>query len=939
MITYRPSRRLVISATVILTLVIAVIVGLPEAARHLAISRLESSLHVSVDLEDVDINLFTGRAAIKNLVLGADPRPMLRLPAAAVEFSRLALLTGQIDLKTISLENPRVIVERLGPATYNFLEAFHASQDSNQNRRGGFVFAIQRLAIEGGEVSFIDHTQEPDYQVTHSSLDLTAGPISSLPDTELTPTRFSAGVKIADGVVKVAGSTTLFGETLETQLKADLANVELAKFSVYLPYSGRLNLERALLAGQAQYALSSRQGKPVKHLLNGTLTIGRIMLLPAPDTAPIMQLGSVSAREIHVDLLQSQAQIGALVLDQPYVLLKRDSSGFNFSQFAPADDAESAGADPDGAARPMPLVIKQLIAEQGRIDFVDQTVSPVVEAAVQSLALTANDVAVLPEFATGQINAEGQWGSGSLTLAGDIENQALQGKFSLSGKRLPYAPLRGYVDQIFNSARSSGDYVNGELKIAFAPDNTGEIVTSISGNLQGHNMALQFSGANEPVLTTNRLGVDLKNIRVAENARFDIAQIALTGANLRVVRGKDGGLNLTRLWSAPEQEGSSPARQEKKETSVAIHSVTVNESAIAVLDRSVSPNYTTTVSKLRGTLSRFLPGTKRAELELEGILGDDAILRLGGWFTPFSEKPLAQLQGTIRSYALPPLNPYATAYISHRIRQGQITTEIDYTLKGDEIQATADIVLRDLGVGEKTGDEFAQRVGIPLELAVALLQDINGVIRLRLAMDSESGPRLNIGELIWRAVRNAIVRAITAPFRLVGNVLTLGGRIGALHIEPVTFRPGTRELEPAGQKQLDQLATLLKEKPKMELNLIGHVTQSELDALTKKKFWERIQSAEGKGYEEALIQVYRQLGGITRPTTPLAPIAEESLEKFVMDRLGFSDEELRRLATDRAKIVQRELQERGIDAQRLSASADEQPLKNNDPGVHIDIVA
>jgi uncharacterized protein involved in outer membrane biogenesis len=943
---YRPSRRLLISGALVAALSAAGIALLPEVSRRLAINRLESVFTVPVKIQDVDLNLFTGRAAIENLAVGGadNPRPILNIPAASIDFSPLGLLTGQIDLNSIVLQSPTLFLERLGPATYNVLKAVDFTKESPKagGRSGGVSFAMERLEIRGGEVVFIDHTQEPDYKVTFSSLDLTAGPIASLPGAEVTPTNFTAAVQIAGGTVKVAGSSTLFGTRRQTQMTAGVANVQLANFSAYLPYGTRLNLDKSSLNAEAKYVLAYGEGKASGHYIDATARIGSIALLPAAGDQPIAQVAGLTARDVHLDLLKNQGQIGAIVLREPYLLLMRDSSGLNLQQFMPSGGTAAAtGAQTEGASGAMRLLVEQLMVESGRVEFIDHTVTPAVETTLQSLTLTASDVLLLPQFASGQIKAEGQLGNGSLNLSGNIDNEPLRGEFALTGKQLPYEPLRGYIDQIFTSANSSGDYVNGELKIAFEPEKEGDIVTSLAGTVEGHNMALRFPAVDEPFLTTARLGVDLRNIRIDENVLFDIAQISFTGANLRVVRGKDGRLNLTQLWSGEEEERSGAAQEQKKdgETTLAIHAITVNESVIAIRDHSVSPNYTTRIARLNGKVVDLLPSAKRAELKFAGTLGDSATVTATGWFTPFSEKPYVRIEAAIRSYALPPLNPYATEYISHRIRQGQITTEIDYTLKGDELQASAEIVLRDLRVGERTGDQFAQQIGIPLELAVALLQDISGAIRLQVAITSETGPRLNIGNLIWTAVRNAIVKALTAPFRLVGNILSFGGRIGGIRIEPVAFEPGTRELRPESQRQIEELADLLKEKPKLELKLSGNVSQSEMDALKKKEFWERIQNAKGRGYEEALIQVYRDLGGITQPATPLTPVAEQSLEKFVMERLEVADEEIRRLANDRAEIVERELQERGIDPQRLSRSGNESLVAGETPLVQIEIVS
>jgi uncharacterized protein involved in outer membrane biogenesis len=123
----------------------------------------------------------------------------------SIDFSRSALLTADIDLHEIALRRPSFVVERLEPETYNILKALRVEEKSPDNEAGGFSFAIERFVIDSGSVVFVDHTQDPDYEVTFSSLDVTAGPIATLLHEAMTPTCFTAGVQVAGGVVNVEG--------------------------------------------------------------------------------------------------------------------------------------------------------------------------------------------------------------------------------------------------------------------------------------------------------------------------------------------------------------------------------------------------------------------------------------------------------------------------------------------------------------------------------------------------------------------------------------------------------------------------------------------------------------------------------------------------------------------------------------------------------------
>jgi hypothetical protein len=413
------------------------------------------------------------------------------------------------------------------------------------------------------------------------------------------------------------------------------------------------------------------------------------------------------------------------------------------------------------------------------------------------------------------------------------------------------------------------------------------------------------------------------------------------------VRNQAGNLNVSRLWSADDQQNAQTKKDESKpqdsdeqtETSVAIRLISVEEGNIAILDRSVSPNYDTRLTAVSGKVTDLRPKAERAELKLNGVLGESAKLSLTGWFTPYAEKSNMQLEGTIRSYALPPLNPYATEYVSHRIQRGQITMDVKYTMEEGKVKAVADVVLRQVRVGERTGDEFVRRIGIPLELAVALLEDINGVIDLRFAITDESGFKVNIASLIWEAVRNAVVRAITAPFRLVGNILTLGGRVGEIRIDPIPFEPGTREISSHAAQQITKLAELLNDKPRLDLKIFGGASRAEIESLKQKKFWEMLETTQINDYQEALIELYGNMGGSNKPAAPLEPETEESLERYVLEQINIKEEDLRELGRMRAEIVKQQLVEGGVDPERLSALAPENITSDPKAAVEIQLVS
>jgi len=116
---YRPSRRLIIATSIIVTAAVTFVLLLPEIARRVTLSRIENVITVPVTIADVDLNLFTGRARFEKLLIGDPAHPIARLPELTLRFSSIALLSGRIDVEQLILRNPALSFERIGPEPHS----------------------------------------------------------------------------------------------------------------------------------------------------------------------------------------------------------------------------------------------------------------------------------------------------------------------------------------------------------------------------------------------------------------------------------------------------------------------------------------------------------------------------------------------------------------------------------------------------------------------------------------------------------------------------------------------------------------------------------------------------------------------------------------------------------------------------------------------------
>lgn len=126
-----------------------------------------------------------------------------------------------------------------------------------------------------------------------------------------------------------------------------------------------------------------------------------------------------------------------------------------------------------------------------------------------------------------------------------------------------------------------------------------------------------------------------------------------------------------------------------------------------------------------------------------------------------------------------------------------------------------------LKLGEKVDSEDS--LGLPVGLAVAVLQDRNGVIELpplKLTGDRSDPSTSGVGGNVMKALGNIIVKIATSPLAMFG-----GGAGGDKNMNQALFAGGAFELDPSLHSRLDRIAKILEDRPGLKVDLSSMVAQ------------------------------------------------------------------------------------------------------------------
>jgi hypothetical protein len=112
---------------------------------------------------------------------------------------------------------------------------------------------------------------------------------------------------------------------------------------------------------------------------------------------------------------------------------------------------------------------------------------------------------------------------------------------------------------------------------------------------------------------------------------------------------------------------------------------------------------------------------------------------------------------------------------------------------------------------------------LPLELAVALLKDSSGKIKIDVPITgSLDDPKFSIGSIVADALINVITKVVTAPFNALGSL------IGSKEdMSTISFAAGSSSLSEQQQAKLADLSKALKERQILNLEIKGAAFQEQ----------------------------------------------------------------------------------------------------------------
>ncbi len=544
--------------------------------------------------------------------------------------------------------------------------------------------------------------------------------------------------------------------------------------------------------------------------------------LADPDGHELVAFDRLFVNFTLVSLIDQAWTFQQIRLEGPAIQEERFASGE--TRFARLKDDASGEPEATGEGGMPAMVIRHLDVVGGTIRFANHLTTAsdpsgtTATIAVQEFALSLDDAALhentgFPVQFAGQLKA-----GGAFSFDGEMRvSPAFEINGGLRLEALALSPAEPYLQQLARLAIKGGNLrLDGRLSVS----DDEHLAYRGSAGVDGLSLAPLDPGDTEPVVGWQAMEIEQLDLSLAQRS-IEASSVSIEGGSGRVIIHEDRTTNFNRLLVA-RAEGDDPALEgddgeDAAPLRVSIAGIVLADSRLQFADQSLPLPFSTRIQKLNGEVSTLASDTQTpADVQLEGQVAEYGMARIEGTIHAWQPTRDTNVTLTFRNLMVPDYSPYTVAFAGRRIAEGRMDLDLGYRLADGKLEGSNAIVLHDLELGEKV--EIPGAMDLPLSLAVALLKDSEGVIRMDIPVTGDLGdPNFELGGAVRSAIGDAIGTIVSAPFRFLAGLLGAGEE----DLQRIAYPAGRGDLTPPQRQRVGLLRKALVKRPELALELAG----------------------------------------------------------------------------------------------------------------------
>ncbi|QTT86860.1 DUF748 domain-containing protein [Pseudomonas chlororaphis] len=803
---------------------------LPGIALRVANQQLANYATVPAKIQRIELNPFSLELTLWGLNIGEPGKEQVAFERLYANLQLDSLWTRALHLADVELDKPKSEILFAKDGKLNLLGLFNlpASEPTPDDPEAKpFPLRIERIKLAGGYVHFQDTRPSEPIDFLYDKLNLELKNLSTLPDDSADMTLVAAGP--AGGQIDWSGNFSLTPIASEGTLK-----VTDGKMKAWWPYvrdALPLVLEDGVLNLNTHYKLNL--AKETELLLSDASVSVAPFAIKAPDGRPLARLERLDISETTVDLAKQQVVVGKIRSQKLETWAALEADGqldwqklFASQPAKPAAKPAPAAADTQPAApapsKPWQVLLKDVQLRNYQVHLADRQAKPAVALEVGPLNLDVQNFDSLNQSPFNLKLDTGLGKQGKVLASGVVNLQPVTAKLAVQTKDIDLRVAQSYISPFIRLELRSG-MLGSDLAVDLK--NIDPLTFSVTGRAQVDQLHTLDTLKTRDFVKWQQLVLEGLNYQHGDSLTINKVNLLQPYARFMINDDRTTNIDDLLIPQPADSTAKGAAKPAAKEKPLGIHigQIAINDGSANFADFSLTPNFATAVQQLNGQIGTIdSRQAKPASVDIKGKVDRYAPVTIKGSVNPFDPMAALDIATSFKRVELTTLTPYSGKFAGYRIRKGRLNLDLHYVITNGQLKAENKVVVEQLELGEKVDSPDA--VSLPLKLAVALLKDVDGKISIELPVTGDlNNPQFSVMPIVWQTLRNLIVKAAAAPFKLIGGLVAGSG---SEDLGSVSFAPGSSDLTPESEAALVKLSNALKERPALRLEIEGTAAQS-----------------------------------------------------------------------------------------------------------------
>jgi uncharacterized protein involved in outer membrane biogenesis len=916
---------------------------LPPYLKKTAVEKLSEQLGRRVTIDSISLNPYALSAVIKGFEIKENDGTTMFISFGRlyVDLKMISIVKGLPVIREVKLEQPRVHLVRKEANVYNFsdiADRMQAKREASVPEQPGktFSFSVSNIQIIDGNIGFEDRPVKTKHEITQINIAIPF--ISNLPTYVESFVQPSFSASVNGSAMTLRGTTKVFSDSFETSFDIALKDIDIPYYLAYAPAKVNVKVTSGRLDVSMKLAYRQYENRSPMLVLAGETRVKDLTAVIKNADGDFLKIPLLTIKDISFDLGAEKMEIGSIATEKGSVALIRSGEGqLNVASMVTESPAHALpkSVKPPSPSVPWTVLLKSLVIDGYSVKLADRSLAEPFGITLDEINCKAENISTAKDTKGTIVLSMRVERKGKAAFDGDLIVDPPAVDLAVSLKGIPLKPMQPFLTERTQVLLATGSItMSGRLKVH--QDETTALSAAFKGMLRINNVSLLDKTTAENLLAWDTLYLGGMDVRFAP-LFVHIPEIALSKFSSRIIINADRTINLQEVFKTPAlaAEAAVPSvpapqttsavaddqQEPSKQRTIRIDKITLQGGTINFTDESIKPRVSSNLLDINGRVSGLSSDENTAgEVELRGKYDSYAPLEIIGKINPLRDDLYVELKANFKDMDLTTVSPYAGRYAGYAVQKGKLSFQLEYLIVKNKLDAKNSVFLDQFTFGDPV--ESPEATKLPVRLAVSLLKDRKGEIALDIPVTGElNDPKFSVGGVVLKVIVNLLVKAATSPFALLGAVFGGGEELGYAE-----FDDGSSALTDATKKKLDIIGKALQDRPALKMDIVGHADpEKDREGLKQNGMLRKIKARKirvmvktggdtpsidavtvtQEEYPEYLKQAYKE-EKFPKPRNVIGmakDLTVPEMEKLILTNLKVSDDDLKALAGERARLV------------------------------------